>query len=130
MRITVKTICIFACLLIGFSVFLPYFFVSGFGVTVSKSLMDGGDGIYVLIIAAAALVFSAIGKYLPAFFLGAVSLGLFFLENNTVTTNLGKEVDAVVRSLIQNGLGYYCLLGGSVTLILLSVIGLAANRKR
>ena len=118
----IKILCIIACLVIGVSAFLPYFSVSGLGITVSKSLKDGNDWIYIVIIAAAALVFSL---------LGMASLGLFFIENNSVTTNLGKEIDALARSLIQNNMGYYFLLAGSIALIIFAVLGLAGiGRKK
>ena len=123
-----KILCIAACVVIGLSVTLPYFSVSGLGLTVSKSLMDGDYGIFVLIVAGAALVLSVLGQYLFTALLGLVSLGLFFLQNGSVTTNLGKEIDALARSMIQNGYGYYFLVVGSVALIVFSVLGLAAKK--
>ena len=127
----IKILCIIACLVIGVSAFLPYFSVSGLGITVSKSLKDSHDWIYILIIAGAALVFSIIGKYLPVIFLGMASLVMFFIENNSITTNLGKEIDALARSLIQNNIGYYFLLVGSIALIIFAVLGLAGiGRKK
>ena len=130
-QMKIKILCIIACLVIGVSAFLPYFSVSGLGITVSKSLKDSNDWIYILIIAGAALVFSIIGKYLPVIFLGMASLGMFFIENNSITTNLGKEIDALARSLIQNNIGYYFLLVGSIALIIFAVLGLAGiGRKK
>ena len=123
-----KILCIAACVVIGLSVTLPYFSVSGLGVTISKSLMDGDYGIFVLIIAGVALVLSMLGQYLFTALLGLLSLGLFFLQNGSVTTNLGKQVDALARSMIQNGYGYYFLLVGSVALIVFSVLGLAVKK--
>lgn len=130
MKYSLKILCIIASLIICVSAFLPYFSVSGLGVTVSKSLKDSNDWIFVVIISAAALVFSIIGKYLIVVFLGMASLVMFFIENNSITTNLGREMDALARSLIQNSMGYYCLLIGSITLIIFSVLGLAGSRKK
>ena len=121
----IKILCIIACLVIGVSAFLPYFSVSGLGITVSKSLKDSNDWIYIIIIAGAAFIFSVLGKYLPVVFLGMASLAMFFIENNSITTNLGKEIDALARSLIQNNIGYYFLLVGSIALIIFAVLGLA-----
>ena len=127
----IKILCIIACLVIGVSAFLPYFSVSGLGITVSKSLKDGNDWIYIVIIAGAAFIFSILGKYLPVIFLGMASLGMFFIENNSITTNLGKEIDALARSLIQNNIGYYFLLVGSIALIIFAVLSLAGiGRKK
>ena len=123
-----KVLCVCACLVIGISVILPYFFVSGLGVTISKSMMDGNDGVYVLIIAAVALILSVLGKFAPMIFLGMASFGMIFLENNSITTNLGREIDALARAMIQKGLGYYCLLGGSIGLIVFAVLGLVGKK--
>lgn len=128
MKFRWKTLCIIACLVIGISAFLPYFSISGLGVTVSKSLKDGNSWIFVIIIASAALILSILGKYLPVVFLGMASFVLFFVENNSITTNLGKEIDALARVLIHNNLGYYCLLIGSISLIVFAVLGLAKMR--
>ena len=86
MAIRWRILCIVACSIIAISVFLPYFSVSGLGVTVSKSLKDGNDWIYQLIIAACALLFSILGKFLPLF-LGVASLVFFFIEKNSIMTN-------------------------------------------
>ena len=128
MKFSLKILCIIASMIICVSAFLPYFSVSGLGVTVSKSLRDGNDWIIIVIISAAALVFSVLGKYLLVVFLGMASLVMFFIENNSVTTNLGKEIDALARSLIQNSMGYYCLLVGSIALIIFAVLGLTAKK--
>ena len=129
MRFGWRFLCIIACLLIGVSAFFPYFSVSGLGVTVSKSMRDGNNWIFLMIITAAALLFSAIGKYLPVFFLGVASLVLFIIENNSITTNLGKEIDALARSVIQKNIGYYFLLIGSIAMIIFAVLGLANSKK-
>ena len=92
--------------------------------------MDSWEGIAALVIAAGALLFSALKKYLPAAFLGMAAFGLFFIENNSLTTTLGKEVDALARTMISNDLGYYGLLAGSVALVVFAVIGLAGKAGR
>ena len=125
-----KTLCIISCLVIGISAFVPYFSISGLGVTVSKSLKDGNGWIFAIIIATAALVFSILEKYLPVVLLGMASFVLFFVENSSITTNLGKEIDALARVLIHNNLGYYFLLVGSSALTVFSVLGLAGMRRK
>ena len=130
MKLSWKIVCIVACLVIGFSIFLPYFSVSGFGVTVSKSLKDSNDWIFAVIIASAALIFTILGKYLPVVFLGMASFALFFIENNSITTNMGKEIDALARSYIQHDLGYYFLLVGSIALIIFAVLGLGMKEHK
>lgn len=130
MKLLWKALCIISCAMIGTSVILPYFSVSGLGLTVSKKLMDSGDGIILLIIACVALVLSLFGKFFPVVFLGGASLVFFFVENNKVTTNLGKEIDALARTMVQNDIGYYCLLVGSIALMAFSVFGLAGGKNK
>ena len=126
-----KALCVCACVAIGISAALPFFSVSGFGVTViSRMLMDGNEGIFVLVIAAVALVFSVLGMYAPTIFLGVGSLVLFFVENNSLKTNLGRSVDTLVRMIVQEQPGYYCLLIGSIALIAFSVLGAACQQGR
>ncbi len=116
-----KNLCLFASVLVGISAFLPYISVSFLGSSLSKSLFDGGDGIFIIIIAVIALICSLSEKYVPVIFMGAASFVLFFVENSSVTSSLSK-VDrasaAIAKSMIQNGAGYYCLLIGSIALIL------------
>lgn len=126
-----KNLCLFASVLVGISAFLPYISVSFLGSSLSKSLFDGGDGIIIIIIAVIALICSFSEKYIPVILMGAASLCLFFVENNSVTLSLSK-VDqasaAIAKSMIQNGAGYYCLLIGSIALILFGI--LANNEKK
>ena len=86
--------------------------------------------LFILVIAALALVLAILGKYLFVALLGLASLGMFFIEKNSVTTNLGKEIDALARSMITNDAGYYCLLIGSAALIVSAVLGLAGARNK
>ena len=126
-----KNLCLLASVIVGISAFLPYISVSFLGSSLSKSLFDGGDGIIIIIIAVIALICSFSEKYIPVILMGAASLGLFFVENNSVTSSLSK-VDqasaAIAKSMIQNGTGYYCLLIGSIALILFGI--LANNEKK
>ncbi len=131
---TKKNLCIIASLVIGLSAFLPYLSVSFFGASMSKSLLDGGDGYIVIAIAVIALICCFTEKYIPAVIMGLASLGLFFVENNNITTSLNssttdKTSAALVKSMIQNGAGYYCLLIGSVALILFAILAYKEKRE-
>ncbi len=120
-----KNLCVISSLVIGISAFLPYLTVSFFGSTLSKSLLDGGDGYVVIVIAAIALICSFAKKYIPAVIMGVASIGLFFLENHNVASNLNtgdSMSSAIAKSMIQNSAGYYCLLIGSIALILFGVL--------
>ena len=108
LRTALKLLCVVSCLVIGLSVILPYFSVSGLGVTVSKKLTDDKYWIFVVVAASLALVFTLFSKYLLVVLMGFVSLGLFFLENNSITINLGKEIDALEKYFVNGGhLNYY-----------------------
>ena len=128
MTISKKALCIIACLIIGISNFFPFLQASFFGTTIAKSLADGGDGYIILVIAVIALIFSACGKYIPSIILGVISFGFFILENANVSSNLG-EGSGYARAMLQNGLGYYLLLIGSILLVVFSVMGLVDKKK-
>ena len=129
---TKKNLCIFASLAIGLSAFLPYISVSFLGSSMSKSLMDGGDGYFLIAIAVIAIICCSSEKYIPAVIMGLASFALFFVENNSITTSL-KSADrtsaALVKSMIQNSAGYYCLLIGSVALILFAILAYKEKRE-
>ena len=113
---TKKNICIIACIIIAVSAFLPYLSASFLGASLSKSLIDGGDGIFVIIIAAIALLCTFKEKYVPVIVCGAASLALFFLENTNIENNM-RGANDFARAMLQKGTGYYLLLGGSIALI-------------
>lgn len=126
-----KNLCIISSLVIGLSAFLPYFSISLFGASLSKSLLDGGDGYFVIAIAVIALICSFIEKYIPAVIMGVASLGLFFLENNSVSSalNTGDSTSsAIAKSMIQNSAGYYCLLIGSIALIIFGILAYSEKK--
>ena len=128
MSISKKSLCILSCILVGISVFFPYISVSFFGASMSKSLIDGSDGIIIIIIAVIALICSACEKYIPSIINGILAFLIFVLENANVSSNLG-EGNELARSMLQNGAGYYMLLIGSIALVFFSIIGLKDRKK-
>lgn len=120
-----KNLCIIASVVIAISAFLPFASVSFLGSKVSKSLIDGGDGYFVLAIALIALICSLNEKYIPTVISGAISLVLFIVENKSFTSSL--EDDDLLRALIQNEAGYYMLLIGSIALM---VFAFMANTEK
>ena len=79
--------------------------------------------------AGVALVLAVLDHYETTICLGFASLGLFFQHNSLLNTNLGSEIDALARSLIQKGYGYYFLMVGSIALIGFSVMGLVEEKR-
>jgi len=118
---TKKILCIIASALIGLSGLLPYVTVSFLGTTISKSLLDGGDGYFLIGIAIIGIIFSVKGSKIATILAGAAALGIFFLENSTISKNLdtGNEL---ARQMLRNGAGYYCLIIGAIALIVCSVL--------
>ena len=122
-----KNLCIIASIIIGISGFFPYVSVSIFGFKVSKSLIEGGDGYFLIALALIALICSIKEKYIAAGISGIVSLILFFFENSTLNESLDDEY---ARSLIQNEAGYYLLVCGSLALIAFAFLARSEKRKR
>lgn len=125
-----KPFVVLAALVIGISSFLPYLSISLFGSTLSRSLMDGGDGIFVIIVAAIAMICAAMDKYKASLVMGVVALALFLFENSHVQSLLSSSTNddalatSLARSMLQNGAGYYGLLIGAIALMLFSFLAL------
>ena len=126
MSISKKGLCIFASLVIGISVFFPYLSASFLGSTMSKALIDATDGYIILAIAAVGLLASVFEKYILSLVAGAASLIAFFIENGSLSKGMAgmDSLSAeLAKSMLQNGMGYYLLLIGSIALILFSILG-------
>lgn len=91
--------------------FLPYVSADIFGTTISKSLMDGGDGWLVIIFAVAVVV----ALYFHKNIVRNIIVGLGVLVNLIELDVSGS--DEVVAAFLQKRAGYYFLIIGSVLLI-------------
>ena len=131
-----KNLCVLAAVLIAISAFLPYLSVSVLGSTLSKSLIDGGDGIILLVIAVIAIFCAVKEKYVVSLIMGAISVVMFFVENSSVQSSLNSSTSgnalasSLARSMIQNGIGYYLLIIGAVALIVFSFMGMQENKTK
>ncbi|MCR5428308.1 MAG: zinc ribbon domain-containing protein [Lachnospiraceae bacterium] len=116
---------IIASVLIGISVFMPFASASIFGTTISTALIDGVDGVIILIIAAAALLFSIFGLNIPVIVMGAISVVCFFIDSSA----LDKDADHLLQSMIQKGSGYYLMIIAAFALTIAGIIGLLSKKK-
>ena len=110
--------------------FLPFVSVSLLGTTASQSLMDGGDGIIYIAVAALGILFACLGKNIIVGIAGVISLILFFIENSSLN-DIGKDayLGELASSLVQKGAGYYLILIGSIALIVAGVVGFVQKKK-
>ena len=94
-----------------FSAFLPFVSVDIFGTSVSKSLIDGGDGWFVIILAIAVVVALYFHKNIVRNVVVVLGVLINLLELDV------SDSDELVSAFIQKGAGYYSLIIGSVLLI-------------
>ncbi len=118
---TKKILCIISSALIGISAVLPYVSVSFLGTTMSKSLLDVGDGYFLIGIALVGIICAIKRANILTTLAGVAALALFFLENSTISKNLDSG-NEFARQMLQHGTGYYCLVIGAVALIASAVL--------
>lgn len=88
----------------------------------SVSLIQGGDGIFFIILAAVALVFTLLNKKLPVLIASALSVLLVIIE----IVSFSKQVDAnYYGSLIHRSVGFFLMIIGAVVLL----AGAVMNKK-
>ena len=121
---------IIASVVLLLSSFLPFVSVDVFGSSLSASLMDGPDGIIVIIVAIAGIVFSLLGIDIATIIAGAVAMIIFFVENAQFSEATGDdEFGALAAAMIDKGAGYYFLLLGSICLIIAGIIRFIQKKK-
>ena len=91
----------------------------------SVSLIDGGDGVIVIILALVGIVFSVLGKNIVVIVSGVISTLLFFVELAQMTSSYEDEfMNELASSMIHKGVGFYFLLIGAVCLIIAGIVGI------
>ena len=120
---------ILAGIAIAVSVFLPFVGMNVLGTKASVSLIDYTAGIIVLAIAAVGIIFSVLGINIVVAIGGAASLIFFLIQNYSI----GREIDnelytGIAKALLDKGIGYYLLLGGSVVLLLAGIFGIRSKK--
>ncbi len=121
---------IIASVVLLLSSFLPFVSVDVFGSSLSASLMDGPDGIIVIIVAIVGIVFSLLGIDIATIIAGVVAMIIFFVENAQFSEVTGDdEFGALAAAMIDKGPGYYFLLLGSICLIIAGIIRFIQKKK-
>lgn len=106
------------------STFLPYVSVSLFGYTQSQSLLNGGDGVFFIVLAAAAMVLAVLNKPTIAMVCSVITGALSIFELTDANSKLGDY-----SALVDKGAGCYLNLLGGVALAAISVVWFLSARK-
>lgn len=117
------------------SVFLPCVSVTMLGFTRSVSFIEGSNGLIILLLAIAGLIFAVLNKNVLVLIFGILELAvsiyiivnfvnLFNLDTYSNDNPLVNMVAEGIKSMIKKGPGYYILSIGSVLTILAAVYGL------
>lgn len=100
---------------VALSVFLPYASIWG----ISKSLIQGADGIVIIVFAIIGVICSLLNKHIGVIVAGGLSLGMFLLEEASIRSG---EYGELVSSMLTRGGGYYLLIIGSIAMIITAII--------
>ncbi len=112
------------------SVFLPFVSANFLGAKVSRSIIDSGDAIIYIALAAIAIVFALLGKNIIIIISGFLLLIMLAIENSALANDPnGGTWDELAKALIQREIGFYLLLIGSVGLIVSGIVGIVVKRK-
>ena len=111
--------------LLALSAILPFVSVSFLGTNISKSLLDGGDGIFFIIIAIISLILALKNKNVGVIVTGIIATLLAAFEIGHMNSILGDNEYSV---LVQKGLGFYLLIISSIGIIITGVIGKNKNK--
>lgn len=119
-----KLVCItaYACMILG--AILPFIKVSFLGTNVSKTLIDGTDGVIIIAIAAVGILTAFIKSKGLSIVWAVISIGVCILE---VTYNVNDNSE--YSALIQHGTGYYFLLIAAIMLFV-NVICILATKSQ
>lgn len=116
------------------SLFLPFVSVNILGTPFSESLMDGASdepvAIGFIVIIFGCVLLAALGRNIPCIIAGILS-AWFFWETNAAYERYTSELDELTNgAIVQNGLGFYMLLIGSMGLILAGVLGIIHKKDK
>ena len=105
--------------------FLPFVSISFFGMKNSVSLIDGGDGIFFIILAVIAVALAMFGKNVGVTVTGVLSVALALFEANNIKNN-----DSEYAAFINREAGYYLLILGAIVILGAGIYGIISNRKK
>jgi hypothetical protein len=124
-KINVFTI-IFAVIL-AISTILPLGKASFLGTSAEKSLMDGGDGWFFLIVAIIALILALKNLNVGVTVVGVIGLILMFIE---VTSFADAASSSEYGYLLQKGSGYYLMVIGVIGVLVSGIVKLVVDKRK
>ncbi len=104
--------------------FLPFASISFFGMKNSISLIDGGDGVFFIILAVIAAALSMFGKNIGVTVTGILSAALALFEADNIKNN-----DSEYAALINKEVGYYLLILGAIVILGAGIYGIISKKK-
>ncbi len=99
------------------SIFMPFASASAWGVTVTAALIDGADGVIVLIISLAAIVLSIFGINVVVIIAGVLNLLIDIIEVANDDTGI-----------VTMGAGFYFLLIASIAMVAAGIVGIVFKK--
>ncbi len=119
-KTSMNVVRVIASVVVILATFMP--FVSALGY--NKSLIDGGDGYIFMGLAAVVIVCDLIRKAAPAMVISILTLGFAIYE--IVDT---QKIASQAFGLIQNGIGFYLLILGSIAMVIAGPVMKAVSKK-
>ena len=107
------------------AIFLPYVSASLLGARAEKSLIDGRDGIFFIVIGLGMFILSLIKREIPSLVIGTLAVGLVILE----ALLSFRFNDNEYKELLSRGIGYYLLLFSSLAYMGASIYGMFKRQK-
>jgi len=122
---------IVAGILLIFSTFFPYATIEVFGSKMSVSLIQGSDGVLVIIIGLIVIGLSFFRVNLGVVITGAISL-LFAIIKNVLLYHVDGDdfYKELAKSMIQKGAGFYLLYLASVAVLCVGIYALMKQKRQ
>jgi hypothetical protein len=111
--------------ILAFSTLLPFASVSFLGMSVNKSLMDGGDGWFFLVVAVIVVVLSLKNINIGVIVMGVISIILMIVEMNSF-----GDIDSEYADLVSKGAGYYLMILGSIGVLVSGIVKFVMDKKK
>lgn len=113
-----------AAALLILAVFLPFASTSVFGTTFSVSLIEGSDGVFFIVIAAVAIVFTLLNKCLVEMICGIAACVLSIFELISWNTQVGE-----LSGVISKGFGFFLMFIASIAMLVVGILRFMQSKK-
>ncbi len=114
-----KMISLAGCVILILCTFLPYATAELLGMKESVTLIEGGDGIFFIILAALALVFTFLDKKIIVLIASALTVLITIVEISAFS----KQIDAnIYGSMIHRSVGFFLMIIGTIVLVVGAIL--------